>query len=152
MAAPFEVYEPILGMLTNNTGYTHAWQTCDQRFKRFMVASVDNPNEYAAAKSLGWVTFRTKFSGGDNFPREMTCPASEEGKKKVEGIIDVLTEKLYSHQHLIPRKEAKDIIGLNVRYASKEQEPLFMALYNTYRDELGISGTFNPALLLDHRT
>jgi hypothetical protein len=78
--------------------------------------------------------------------------SSEEGKNRVNGIVDVLTEKLYSHQHLIPRKEAKDIIGLNVRYANRDLERLLMALYNAYRVELGIGETVNPGVLLDNRT
>lgn len=81
-----------------------------------------------------------------------TDMSSDEGISKINSIIDVLTEKLYSHQHLIPRKEAKDILGLNVRYAGRDLEALLMALYNEYRQELGIGEIVNPALLLDNRT
>jgi len=78
--------------------------------------------------------------------------SKERDREKVNEIIDILTEKLYSHQHLIPRKEAKDIIGLNIRYASKEIESLMMNLYEEYRTELGIGEIINPTILLDNKT
>jgi len=77
--------------------------------------------------------------------------SGQEGQK-ISSIVDILTEKLYSHNHLIPRREAKDIIGLKVRYASNDEEKTMMSLYKCYADELGIATIFNPALLLQDRT
>ncbi len=76
----------------------------------------------------------------------------DEDRNKASEIVDILTQKLYSHQHLIPRKEARDIIGLNVRYASGQLESLMMNLYYEYRRELGIGEIVNPVVLLDNRT
>lgn len=73
-------------------------------------------------------------------------------EEKCEAIVDTLTEKLYSHQHMIPRKEAKDIIGLKVRFPNKDLETLMMKLYEEYKKELGIGGTLNPTTMLDNRT
>jgi len=71
---------------------------------------------------------------------------------KCKAIVDTLTEKLYSHQHMIPRREAKDLIGLKIRYPSKELETLMMQLYEQYQKELGIGGILNPITMLDNRT
>ena len=77
---------------------------------------------------------------------------SEDDKKRIDGIVDILTEKLYSHQHLIPRMEAKDLIGLKVRYPSDEEEKAMMSLYGVYAKELGIGSIFNPVVMLHDRT
>jgi hypothetical protein len=77
---------------------------------------------------------------------------TKEGEDAVQKIIDILTEKLYSHQHLIPRREAKEIIGLKVRYPDSNLESLMMELHQVYRSELGIGETINPTMLLDNRT
>lgn len=77
---------------------------------------------------------------------------SKDLQEKVDTIVDTLTEKLYSHQHLIPRREAKDIIGLKIRYASDELENMMMKLFEEYRGELGIGSTVNPVVMLQDRT
>jgi hypothetical protein len=76
----------------------------------------------------------------------------ETQSKRCNDIIDTLTEKLYSHQHLIPRREARDIIGLKVRYPEAYEEDLLMGLFAEYKNDLGIGGIFNPALELGDRT
>jgi hypothetical protein len=78
--------------------------------------------------------------------------ADQAEEEKCKAIVDTLTEKLYSHQHLISRREAKDIIGLKVRYATKDLELLMMRLYEQYQEELGIGGMLNPITMLDNRT
>jgi hypothetical protein len=72
-------------------------------------------------------------------------------EEKCKAIVDTLTEKLYSHQHMIPRKEARDIIGLKVRFPSKDLETLMIKLYEQYKKELGIGEMLNPITLLDNR-
>lgn len=76
----------------------------------------------------------------------------DEQEKKCKAIVDTLTEKLYSHQHMIPRREAKEIIGLKVRFPNKTLEGLMMQLYANYVKELGIGGTLNPIVMLGDRT
>ena len=80
-------------------------------------------------------------------------PRGTEGEsEKIDSIVDILTEKLYSHQHLIPRREAKDLIGLKVRYPSEDEEKAIMSLYVLYAKELGIGSMLNPGIMLDNRT
>ena len=76
----------------------------------------------------------------------------KEQEEKCKAIINTLTERLYSHQHMIPRREAKDIIGLKIRYPDKELESLMMQLYHFYKSELGIGEILNPITILDNRT
>lgn len=59
------------------TGYTHAWATSPE-YRPYVMASVDTPEEYAAARAEGWRTFRVTVPGETLQPREISCPASEE--------------------------------------------------------------------------
>jgi hypothetical protein len=52
-------------------------------------------------------------------------------------IIDALSEKLYSHFHLILREESKDFVGLsNIIYADEEEETVLWDIYKDYEEEL----------------
>ncbi len=71
-------------------------------------------------------------------------------KKKIEEqqrtlIISNLTEKLYAHNHLISRKEARDIIGFKtlIEIPPDEQESLIEEIYQLYSDELEFEKKFN---------
>lgn len=74
--------------------------------------------------------------------------SNEEDNHKIEFIVDTLTEKLYSHMHLISRYEAKNIIGLKVDYLNNDEENLVKQLYEIYKTELSIGSYFNPIELL----
>jgi hypothetical protein len=66
-------------------------------------------------------------------------------EKAIESIIDALTEKLYSHQYIIGRREAKEDLGImSVLYADGEIATLLTALYESYRDEMVLHGQWNP--------
>ncbi len=66
----------------------------------------------------------------------------------VDEIIANLTEKLYAHNFMIPRSEAKNSIKLNVRELSPEVEETAWSLYESYETDLKLLEPFNPALLL----
>ena len=59
-------------------GYTHQWRTCDPDFKKFVMASIETPEEYHLASSQGWNTFRIRKPGDKVFRTESKCPASKE--------------------------------------------------------------------------
>lgn len=61
-------------------------------------------------------------------------------------IVDDLTEKLYSHQYYIGRKEAKNDLKIGtVQFADKELSSLLSDLYEEYRKEMGLNmNTWNP--------
>lgn len=66
-------------------------------------------------------------------------------EKAIDGIIDTLTEKLYSHQYVIGRREAKEDLGIKtVSYAEGELATLLTSLYESYRDEMVLHGQWSP--------
>jgi len=64
---------------------------------------------------------------------------------EINTIIDFLTEKLYSHQYFIGRKEAKENIGIKtVQYSENILENLITDLYEEYKKEMGLGINWNP--------
>lgn len=78
-SAPFEVSKMLIENAPSWTGYTHQFLTCDQRFSKILMASVESKAEAKAAHALGWRTFRTAEIGGtdDLLPNEIICPATQ---------------------------------------------------------------------------
>jgi hypothetical protein len=64
-----------------HTGYTHAWQSRPD-LRQWLMASVDNPAEYDAAKRSGWRTFRVRTADEHLDSHEIACPASDEAGKR----------------------------------------------------------------------
>jgi len=56
--------------------------------------------------------------------------------KQIDKIVEILVEKLYSHYHLINRKEAQEIIGLNIEKIDENLEQVMWDLYLSYESEL----------------
>lgn len=71
--------------------------------------------------------------------------------ERVGHIVNSLTEKLYAHNHMIPRREAEEDIGLTVVRADVGLDKLMWALLDDYRNELALDYPFNPADLLEGR-
>jgi len=70
-----------------------------------------------------------------------TQPLKEE---EIEKIIDFLTEKLYSHQYYIGRKEAKEDLGIkSVVFADKELSDLMTEIYEEYNNEMKMTEVWN---------
>ncbi len=67
-------------------------------------------------------------------------------EEEIEKIVDYFTEKLYSHQYLIGRKEAKDDLGLkNVVNADETLARAMTELYEAYQQEMGLGiGVWSP--------
>jgi hypothetical protein len=66
----------------------------------------------------------------------------------VENIINYLTEKLYAHNYMISRKEAKDI-KLPVNSPDPKLEKLLWHLYELYEEDLELQKPFNPLNYID---
>jgi hypothetical protein len=77
-ALPFEVFEILLSRVSGWTSYTHQWRTCDERFRRICMASVDSPEEFEEAQRRGWRTFRVRRADQPVGQSEVICPASNE--------------------------------------------------------------------------
>jgi hypothetical protein len=69
---------------------------------------------------------------------------SEEEKSE---IVKMLTVGLYSHHHIISRKEAKQI-GLNIQLANAETDSLLWDLFADYSSEMELETPFNAAQLV----
>ncbi|MBU4299222.1 hypothetical protein KJ636_04220 [Patescibacteria group bacterium] len=69
-------------------------------------------------------------------------PMSEE---EIEKIVDYFTEKLYSHQYFIGRKEAKEDLGLmTVINADENLSKAMTDLYEEYAKEMELGKIWNP--------
>ena len=69
-------------------------------------------------------------------------PMSDE---EISRIVDFLTEKLYSHQYLIGRKEAKEDLGIKtIQFADKDLADLMGGLYEEYKKEMELDVLWNP--------
>ena len=64
---------------------------------------------------------------------------------EVEKVIEFLTEKLYSHQYYIGRKEAKEDLGIkSVVFADKDLSDLMTDVYEEYNNEMNMTEMWNP--------
>jgi len=84
-AVPFEIWQALLFRASGWLGYTHQWATCDQRMKKYCMASVDSIEERDRAHDLGWRTFFVGAHIGwmPKDSRTTLCPASTEAGKQL---------------------------------------------------------------------
>ena len=70
--------------------------------------------------------------------------------KRIDEIVEYLTEKLYSHRHFINRNEAKKIIGFGdvIEYSDKETKKTIMNIINYFNDLLQTKEAFDPIKFL----
>ena len=83
-AVPFGVWNGLVEMSSGHDGYSHQWKNCDPRFKKIVMASVDNIKEMKQAHAMGWRTFRVVLPEDKPTQAEFVCPASDEGGKKIQ--------------------------------------------------------------------
>jgi hypothetical protein len=76
-AVPFVVWQAILAYSGMVTGYTHQWRRFPE-FAAYCMASCDSPSDRAAARILGFRTFRIRLANEPLETREIACPASQE--------------------------------------------------------------------------
>lgn len=66
---------------------------------------------------------------------------------EVDKVVDFLTEKLYSHQYYIGRKEAKEDLGIKtVIDAPKDLADLMTEIYEEYNSEMQMTKIWNPEI------
>ena len=64
---------------------------------------------------------------------------------EIEKLVDYFTEKLYSHQYFIGRKEAKEDLGLKtVVNADSDLSKAMTSLYEEYKKEMDLGALWNP--------
>lgn len=66
-------------------------------------------------------------------------------EEEVEKVIEHFTERLYSHQYFIGRKEAKEELGMKtVSFADQNLSKLMTELYDAYKQEMELGKIWNP--------
>lgn len=64
---------------------------------------------------------------------------------EIEKVVDYFTEKLYSHQYFIGRKEAKEDLGVRaVVNADETLSKVMTELYEAYKEEMELGKVWNP--------
>ncbi len=77
--------------------------------------------------------------------RLLKSHAVQPREEEIEKIVDYFTEKLYSHQYLIGRKEAKEDLGIKTIVDSDNDLSNMMTdLYEEYNKELDFGKIWNP--------
>lgn len=79
-AIPIEAWMPLLESCQSNTGYTHAWRYCDQRWRNYLMASIERPADVAIASSMGWRSFRVKSPNDPILSGEIMCRYSKDSR------------------------------------------------------------------------
>jgi hypothetical protein len=84
MAVPSSVWNALVSRASGWSGYTHqwSWHPDAKRFRKLVMASVDSVAERAAARGLGFRTFRVKTNGAPRERGEVVCPAAAESGKR----------------------------------------------------------------------
>ncbi len=77
-AVPTRIWKRVFSLAGSHTGYTHQWRTCDQDLQRYLMASVETPQQLQEARALGWRTFRVRLASEPLLPGEFVCPKSHE--------------------------------------------------------------------------
>jgi hypothetical protein len=70
--------------------------------------------------------------------------ASPKEAEKIDALVNALTTQLYSHQHLVNRREAPEV-GLQVASASEKTETLLLQYYEQLCENLQLRAKFDPA-------
>ena len=87
VAVQFGLWASLLAMgeLAGWTGYTHSWRhRLAPRYREFLMASVDSPQEFLEASEAGWKCFRTRQENEELLPGEIICPASREAGHRTQ--------------------------------------------------------------------
>lgn len=68
----------------------------------------------------------------------------ESEKSQIDSTVASLTRDLYSHDYIIGRKEAKELLGLKVADCSEELEGKIMQLFQAYAKDLSLTDQYSP--------
>ena len=66
-------------------------------------------------------------------------------EEEINRIVDDFTEKLYSHQYFVGRKEAKEDLGVkSVVFADQNLSKVMTELFEEYKNEMELGKIWNP--------
>jgi hypothetical protein len=72
--------------------------------------------------------------------------------ERIKNIIEILTRGRFSHDYLIGRKEAKEILKLPIVDVAPKLDAAIVELYNQYDDLLKLSVPYHPEQILKGET
>lgn len=72
----------------------------------------------------------------------------EKDKTKIQSVVDYLTKAVPSHNYLIGKREAKEVIGLPIVDIPPTMEALVWALYREYEEWFELRRPYNPETVL----
>jgi HD superfamily phosphohydrolase len=70
-------------------------------------------------------------------------------QSEIDEIVNTLTEKLFAHNYMISRMEARDTLKLPVTFSDPQLETLMWELYENYREQLELERPFIPEEIAD---
>jgi hypothetical protein len=73
---------------------------------------------------------------------------TEENEEQIKKIVSALTRELYSHDYIIGRNEAKNLLKLPVEEADILWDDPIWALYKEYENLLELTRPYNPEMLV----
>ncbi|WP_051346269.1 hypothetical protein [Bradyrhizobium sp. th.b2] len=82
-AVPFRIWEQVLDLVSELSGYTHLWREYPM-LSAFCMASCDSEQDRVEAKALGFRTFRVRGKDDPKLAGEGHCPASKEMGKATQ--------------------------------------------------------------------
>jgi hypothetical protein len=74
-----------------------------------------------------------------------------EEQAKIDSIVAALTRELFSHDYVIGRREAKEVLGLKVSDCEEALEKLIMELFQSYSSDMQLSTGYNPEVELGNQ-
>lgn len=63
---------------------------------------------------------------------------------KIEKVVKILTRERFSHNYIIGRKEAEEVLGMNIVEPNREHTELIVDLFNAYSEILRMDTPYNP--------
>lgn len=76
----------------------------------------------------------------------------EKNEPRVTQIVEIMTEKLYTHTHFINRREANKVIGLNVVEPNNQIEKLMWELKENYAADMHLNEPFDLNMFIGEET
>jgi len=71
-----------------------------------------------------------------------------EDEERIKNTVDILTKQRFSHNYIISRREAKEVLNLNIIEPGKELTRLIIGLFNAYNDMIMMDKPYNPEVVL----
>jgi len=70
-------------------------------------------------------------------------------EEHIKKTVEILTRQRFSHDYIISRREAKEILGLNIIEPDEELTTLIVDLFNVYNDIMMMDKPYHPEVVLE---